>query len=150
MVAWCRPPLQSSARAGRQVMAHARTAATHRSIAPPCQHGVRRRGLRGALVLVAATAIVLGVYAADLLWRHNFHVVIPGELYRSGQLTTDELSSAVRQHHIRSVLNLRGPNPGKSWYAGELKVCDALGIEHADLSLKAGREISAAEVRQME
>jgi protein tyrosine/serine phosphatase len=68
-------------------------------------------------LLVAANVIILvvvGVSAANHLLQaralpRHFHVVEPGRLYRSGQPTPEQLANIIKQHGIRTVVNLRGP-----------------------------------------
>jgi len=62
----------------------------------------------------------------------NFHVLENGRAYRSSQPTGDQLAWLVDQYGIKTVVNLRGPNDGKSWYDTERAVCDAMGIVLAD------------------
>jgi len=68
------------------------------------------------LLLVVAARPILGPFS------ENFHVVIPGCVYRSGQLSPQSLQERAAQEGIRSVINLRGSNPGESWYEGECAV----------------------------
>ena len=49
----------------------------------------------------------------------NFGVVEPGRLYRSGQMGGASLASKLREHRIRTVLNLRGSHPETAWYRDE-------------------------------
>lgn len=46
-------------------------------------------------------------YLANLAFHHNFHEVIPARLYRSSEMSRDELTALVRQHGIASVIDLR-------------------------------------------
>ncbi len=46
-------------------------------------------------------------YAANAIFRHNFHEVVPGRFYRSAQMSRDDLSELVSIHHIKSVIDLR-------------------------------------------
>ena len=46
-------------------------------------------------------------YAANALFRNNFHEVVPGKFYRSAQMFRDDLTQTVREHGIKSVIDLR-------------------------------------------
>ena len=46
-------------------------------------------------------------YAANAIFRHNFHSVIPGRFYRSAQMPRDALAETIREHGIRTVIDLR-------------------------------------------
>lgn len=78
----------------------------------------RRPGRR--IATAAITVAVLLVAAAALwYWRvHSFHLteVIPGELYRASQPTAEGISRAVASKGIRTIVNLRGPNPKHAWF----------------------------------
>lgn len=75
------------------------------------------------------------VYWLSNFLTSNFHVVIPGQLYRSAQLTPQELADVVREHHIRSIINLRGIHPADRWYRDELIVAKRYALQHSDVAL---------------
>ncbi len=83
-----------------------------------------------ALGLVAA-------YCGILRASGNFHTVIPHQLYRSAQPTPSELRSDIRDYGIRTVINLRGPNPNKAWYRDEVAVTKEAGATHIDFRMSA-------------
>ncbi len=89
--------------------------------------------------ILAAPAAAFGIYLAVLHWDGNFHVVIPGELYRSAQLSPTQLETYVRENGIRSIVNLRGANSKHDWYNQEIKTAQRLGIEHIDFKMSARR-----------
>jgi protein tyrosine/serine phosphatase len=111
---------------------------------------LRKMAVRTQFALLAA-CLALGLvgYFLYIKATANFHEVVPGEVYRSGQLEGSQLRSKVEQFGIVSVLNLRGPNLGKAWYDEEMQFCERRGIAHYDISLSAGREVppgKAAEI----
>jgi protein tyrosine/serine phosphatase len=63
----------------------------------------------------------------------NFHVVIAGCVYRSGQLGPESLEDWIADKGIRSVINLRGANPGDDWYEQECAVARRHGLRFYDL-----------------
>lgn len=67
----------------------------------------------------------------------NFHVLDPGKAYRTSQPTGDQLASIIDTYGIRTVLNLRGPNPGQPWYDAEAAVCSEKGVKLADYPMSA-------------
>jgi protein tyrosine/serine phosphatase len=108
----------------------------------------RRRfsvGRRTAAVLAAIGAMI-AVYACVLIGQGNFHEVVAGELYRSGQPRGDDIDRYVRNYGIKSVLNLRGANLDKPWYREEMAAVSRNGLVHADLALKANRALDDASV----
>ena len=75
----------------------------------------------------------------------NFHVVDEGRAYRSAQPTADQLANVIEEFGIRTVVNLRGVNPGEPWYDAEAAVCEVLGVTLADHAMSA-RSLPSAEV----
>jgi protein tyrosine phosphatase (PTP) superfamily phosphohydrolase (DUF442 family) len=69
----------------------------------------------------------------------NFHSVQEGVLYRSAQPSGRDLRRIVREHNLRSVINLRGSHPGESWYDIEKAVSDELGLKRVDIGMSAVR-----------
>jgi protein tyrosine phosphatase (PTP) superfamily phosphohydrolase (DUF442 family) len=66
--------------------------------------------------------------------RENFRTVIPGLIYRSGQLSDSTLRARISACHLRSVINLRGKNADARWWRHEAKICAARGVHHYDFS----------------
>lgn len=81
-------------------------------------------------------------YAGLLQVTGNFHPVIEGQLYRSAQPVSDDIASYVRNHGIRTVINLRGTHPGTTWYDDEIAATKALGVAHIDFGMSAAKIIS--------
>src|SRR4051812_13007227 len=80
--------------------------------APRPPFAVLVRGLKIAVVSLGLFAASIGGYWGVLQYEGNFHTVAAGVLYRSAQPSKAELAAAVREHGIKSVLNLRGANSG--------------------------------------
>ena len=85
-------------------------------------------------LLTSCATIKHLLYTYDPL---NFHDVKEGVLYRSAQPSGKELFLAVREYNIRSVINLRGAQPGESWYDIEKAVSDKLGLQQVDIAMSA-------------
>jgi len=103
------------------------------------------RGLAVAAVLVLALVVYLG----GLHLTGNFHTVIAGELYRSAQLEPDQIEAHHAREGIASILNLRGPAPGKEWYDAEIATSARLGITHADFGMSARRILEPEKVQEL-
>jgi protein tyrosine/serine phosphatase len=71
-----------------------------------------------------------------------FHVVVPGELCRAGQMSAPELSAAIDRHGIRTVVNLRGSADGVGWYREEAAALGAAGVRLVDFPMSAGEALS--------
>jgi len=107
------------------------------------------RSIKIGIVAVGLTAGSCGAYWGAIQYQGNFHTVEEGAFYRSAQLSKDELQSAIREHKIRSVLNLRGAHPGQAWYDEELAVSRALGVAHYDYSLSARRFVTRQQIGEV-
>ena len=80
----------------------------------------RRCDMRRSLQFLFGVSIALYLVGSPLAYawhRHTtvrrFHVVQEGVLYRSGQISLDNLQRIVREYRIKTIITLRGPlNPG--------------------------------------
>jgi protein tyrosine/serine phosphatase len=102
----------------------------------------RRRVLAALLVPVGA----LLVYVAYTLYDKNFHVVVSGEAYRSGQMDAEEFTRVIEHYDIKSILNLRGENPATAWHKAEIATAAKLNVVHYDRSLGSGKELTLDEM----
>lgn len=68
----------------------------------------------------------------------SVRTVDDGALYRSGQLSGKQLEHVIRTHGIKTVVNLRGIQPDRSWYRDELEVCRRNNVEMIDVALDSG------------
>lgn len=104
--------------------------------------------LRAAALVVAAVLALVGWFGG-LHQSGNYHPVIAGEYYRAGQLSAEALSAHLAQDGIRSVVNLRGPNPGTGWYDAETAATAAAGVEHHDFRMSTAEELTAPEAARL-
>ncbi len=109
----------------------------------------RRTATRLAALAFAAVMIGVTAFTSYLEWSGNFHVVVPGEVYRSNQVTPERLATYQAEHGIRSVLNLRGAAPWADWYNDEIKASAALGLVHADFYMSGSVEFSDADAAKL-
>lgn len=77
--------------------------------------------------------------SAGLSLVDNFHEISAGRAYRSGQLSEANLRSVLTNRGIRTVINLRGANPGEDWYRGEVRACADSGVKMIDVRMSAGK-----------
>jgi protein tyrosine/serine phosphatase len=98
---------------------------------------------------IGIVAALAGGWAGYLRLSGNFHSVEGGVLYRSAQLSGAAFADHIKDSGIRSILNLRGDNKGQRWYDDEMQASAAAGIQHVDLALSAGRELTDAQLRQV-
>jgi hypothetical protein len=103
----------------------------------------------------AAWGIVLGLTVAaateagTIFLGRNWHVVIPGQVYRSAQLSYDQLLDSARANGIRTVVNLRGTCPEFDWYLAESRATRDVDIGQEDITLCACRLPAPDELRRL-
>ncbi len=91
----------------------------------------RSRRLRLAVLALGFLSLVPLVPAA----LHNFHPVLAGRVYRSAQVSPGDLERYVARYGLRSIVNLRGANPGDDWYDGEREAAARMGVALFDLPI---------------
>jgi protein tyrosine/serine phosphatase len=99
--------------------------------------------------VVLSLVLAVGGYVLYLLVTDNFHVVVAGQVYRSGQMSGSALARVIHAHGIQSVLNLRGGGGADGWYRDETNTTHQLGVGHYDFALSAGREVSDEEIEDI-
>jgi len=100
--------------------------------------------LAGAGAVLALSAEALRVFAFT-----NQHTVIAGQVYRSAQLSPEQLKDTIAKRGIRTVINLRGTCPDTNWYLGEARTTHDANVSQEDLSLSAKRLPAPNEIRRM-
>jgi len=91
---------------------------------------------------LAVSLLSFFAYLGFLQLSGNFHEVLAGELYRSNQPSAEQLALYVKQHNIKTVINLRGKNDGSTWYKDEVSESKALGVNHVDFAMSARETLS--------
>ena len=93
------------------------------------------RKLLYGLILPAAALVAGWLIMLDrqsrLVWDH-WDVAKRGILYRSGQLTRDQLAAAIKSHGIRTVVNLQMPSDE---LATERELSAGLGVDFVNLPM---------------
>jgi protein tyrosine phosphatase (PTP) superfamily phosphohydrolase (DUF442 family) len=103
-----------------------------------------RWGLRGLLLILPG----LGIWwLAEVLIGANLHTVVPGRVYRGAQPTAASLERVIRQHGIRTIVNLRGCGTPMAWYIDEARVAQEHGIGLEDISFSAIHLPAPSELR---
>ena len=103
-----------------------------------------RRILTGLAVLIGA----LLAYAGYMIYNANFHTIVSGEAYRSGQMDAAQLSRVIQEYGIKSIINLRGTD-APALYQGEMETAKRLGVQHYDFSLSAIDEITVPQMDEI-
>lgn len=81
---------------------------------------------------IPAVLAVLGLTACLSGCANSLMTVIPGRLYRSGQLSSDDLARACREHGIKTIINLRS---SESSVARAEAVAEPMGVQVVHLPL---------------
>ncbi|MDD5021608.1 MAG: tyrosine-protein phosphatase [Endomicrobiaceae bacterium] len=81
--------------------------------------------------------IITGLYFSYNWISGNFHTITIKQAYRSKQLSKKQFEHYIKKYDIKSILNLRGSEPGIQWYEDEIAVSKAYGVEHYDLEIHA-------------
>lgn len=67
----------------------------------------------------------------------NFHSVESGTLYRSKQLSQRRLEKYIKRLGLKTIINLRGSNPTRSWWQKEKAVTKKYGLKFYNLAMTA-------------
>jgi protein tyrosine phosphatase (PTP) superfamily phosphohydrolase (DUF442 family) len=102
-------------------------------------------GALGVLLVAGSIAFYWGM----IRYMGNVHVVEEGRLYRSAQLDKEQFEQVIEKYHIKSILNLRGDNPGETWYDDELAVSKASNVKHFDYGIGAGEVVTAKQINDI-
>jgi protein tyrosine/serine phosphatase len=98
----------------------------------------RRSWRRWSLViLVLGLAATLLPEVCRVALGSNFHEVLPGRLYRAAQPSAASLKGYIHAYGIRTVINLRGPNPGEDWFEEEERVTKRCGVDFVSVNMSA-------------
>jgi protein tyrosine phosphatase (PTP) superfamily phosphohydrolase (DUF442 family) len=108
-----------------------------------------RASLRLGGGIAASLVMILAGYVSGDLIHNNLRVVAPGQAYRSGQMDAGEFTRAIKHYGIKSILNLRGENPTKSWHQAEIATAAKLNVAHYDRSLRSGEQLTLEQMNDL-
>lgn len=110
-----------------------------------------RRFTRRTLFRLAGAGLLCGLTAeaVRVFLLTNKHTVIRGQVYRTAQLSPEELRRFIAEKKIRTVINLRGTCTDASWYQAEARATHAAGVSQEDVSFSAKRLPPPNEVRRL-
>jgi protein tyrosine phosphatase (PTP) superfamily phosphohydrolase (DUF442 family) len=98
---------------------------------------------------LVALFVFLGHEVSRRLFGWNFHVVVPGRVYRGAQPTPHLVEQLVEEHGVRTIVNLRGCGIPADWYVKETQAVQQLGINQEDICFSALRLPSSQELRRL-
>jgi undecaprenyl-diphosphatase len=94
-----------------------------------------------AVLMVFVLTVTTSGYAVYRVETGNFDTVLPGKVYRSGQLDEKQWKHYLQKYAIKSLLNLRGEHRAASWYQEEVRAANMLRVTHYDMKISANREV---------
>lgn len=109
---------------------------------------MRSLARRGGALILSALLLAVGWFGG-LHQSGNYHEILPGELFRSGQLSGADLNRRIAEDGIRSVINLRGSQTDKSWYDDEIAATRTAGAQHFDLRMSSAEPLDAARAAEL-
>lgn len=98
---------------------------------------------------ITGLAIVPALFVLGRWFTGNLGTVIPGEVYRSSQLSSSGLTRVLTDRQIRTVLNLRGPNPEQPWYVDERAATLAAGATQVDVAMASDLWLTRDQARML-
>ncbi|HEY0549612.1 MAG TPA: tyrosine-protein phosphatase [Verrucomicrobiae bacterium] len=113
-------------------------------------HSKNKRRVLGCLMAwLFLSALALGAHVAHIFYTDNFHSVVPGQVFRSGQMSPVGLASCIRLHGIRSIVNLRGEHPECQWFRDELATARQWQVLHRSLRLSSRKPASNEQMLEL-
>lgn len=107
---------------------------TARSANPKTRATKRLRAL--AIAACVTLVVLFTVNAWPHIFPKNFGVVVPGKIYRSGELTVAALADVVRDHDIKTIIDMGAYAPGTPEDALQAKAAESLGVDRYVLRLE--------------
>ena len=102
----------------------------------------------GALAALVG-ASMLGGYLYTIQYNGNVHEIVPGEAYRSNQPDPARIAKLQQAYGIKTIINLRGPEPGADWYDKEVNAAGALGIKHIDFEMSSSKQLTPQRAQEL-
>ena len=99
----------------------------------------------GALVLVAGWSTW---YLRVFIWQDNFHVVVPGQIYRSARLSPAALDRVIGREGLRSVITFSWQGNRHPWMEEQKTSCQTRGVWYRIVSLGDDRLPPREQVQQ--
>jgi protein tyrosine phosphatase (PTP) superfamily phosphohydrolase (DUF442 family) len=96
-----------------------------------------------------AVGLAVGLYIAYNQAHFNFGTIQPGKIFRSGQMPPTALARALKDYHIKTVLNLRGSDPKQPFYQGERATTLAAGATQVDIAMSSCIWMSREQLRTL-
>ncbi|MCL7997254.1 tyrosine-protein phosphatase [Brucella sp. 21LCYQ03] len=104
----------------------------------------------GSISLIGLTSVsFLTGYLVAIQYKGNFHTIVPGQAYRSNQPDPVRIAQLQKLYGIKTIINLRGAEPGLDWYDEEVAAAKALGIQLTDFEISSNRKLSTEQTHAL-
>jgi protein tyrosine/serine phosphatase len=110
---------------------------------------MRAKWIACSLAVLLLPFAVLGSYIVAIQSNRNFDTVVAQQVYRSAQPTAADLRKYAAEHHLGSIINLRGAEKGSAWYDDEIATASALGLKHYDFRMSASQALTQPEAAEL-
>ena len=93
-----------------------------------------------ALPQLVTDSTVISSYVAHVMFENNFHAVVPGRVFRSGEMSNESLARLIDENKIATILDLRlsGARPEDTGLTEE-DVAKAKGVVYRHIPLQSSR-----------
>ncbi len=110
----------------------------------------KRGRWRSLLALTAFLAFLwFAIQFGYISFGPNFHVVLPGRVYRSSQLGEAELRLAHARYGLKTIINLRGYCPELDWHQEEAATAKSCGMTMIDIDLSTSMPPHREKLRKL-
>lgn len=99
----------------------------------------RRRVVLAVVGAAMVAALGVGAWSWELRDRFvpkRFGVVVPGEIYRSGQISRGLIAGVIDRYHIGTIVDLNGFEPGDKDQQAEVAVAESKRVRHFRFPLR--------------
>jgi protein tyrosine/serine phosphatase len=94
-------------------------------------------------------ASFLGGYLFAIQYKGNIHTIVAGQAYRSNQPDPSRIAKLKELYGIKTIINLRGAEPGAKWYDDEVTTSSALGIKLTNYAMSSSRQLTPERTREL-
>lgn len=109
---------------------------------------LRKWGIRVAITLGVLALPPLSYYLYVGVWQSNFHTVIPGRIYRSGNPSSNDIINWTRQYGLKTVIDLRADGVSRA-YPDEQHAANQAGVALQYIKLSATHQPSGETLRKL-
>lgn len=92
--------------------------------------------MKKIIVIVILFLLILTAFSY-LYFSQKIHTVVDGRIYRSAQLSHDDLERIIKEKGIKSILNLRGEADDSRWYVKESEIARRYHVKLYNVGISA-------------